>query len=357
MSASSQPLQDRLAAALAGRYTVDRVLGVGGMGTVFLARDATLDRPVAIKVIAPDLATNGELRQRFLLEARTVARLRHPNVVSVYAAGESDGLLWFAMEYVPGESLRERLAREPVLPAAEVAQIMHDLALALDDAHTAGVVHRDVKPENVLLDRETGRAMLTDFGVARALSAGDGRLTGVGFVLGSPRYMSPEQASGEEQIDGRSDLYSLGLVAYEMLAGRPVITAESPATILVRHLTEEPTPISTLVADVPPLLAEAVMRTLRKAPEERFTRARELADALEGRSADAAITSGSGRRTAPLAAATRRSASDEASAAASASGVARYWRPVALVGVAVAAAATWFIAGRQTAPAVADTRT
>jgi serine/threonine-protein kinase len=235
------------------------------------------------------------VQQRFLLEARTVARLRHPNIVSVYAAGESDGLLWFAMEYVPGESLRDRLQREKRIPSAEVIAITHDLAMALDDAHAAGMVHRDVKPENILLDRETGRAMLTDFGVVRALSSADAGLTGAGFVLGSPRYMSPEQASGEPTIDGRSDLYSLGLVAYEMLAGRPVIEAESAATILVKHLTEEPTPLRTLSTDVPDELDAVITRALRKKPEERSSRGRAMAAALEGRD-ESDLTTTSGKR-------------------------------------------------------------
>ncbi len=283
MNAPQADLQSRLANALRGQYQIERVLGVGGMGTVFLATDTTLDRPVAVKVIAPDVASSAELRQRFLLEARTVARLRHPNIVSVYAAGESDGLLWFAMEYVPGESLRDRLQREQSLPSDVVINIVHDLAMALDDAHAAGVVHRDVKPENILLDRETGRAMLTDFGVARALSSGDSRLTGAGFVLGSPRYMSPEQASGEDDIDGRSDLYSLGLVAYEMIAGRPVVTAETPASILAKHLTEEPIPLRTLSTDVPDALDTVIREALRKQPDARYARGRMMALVLEGR--------------------------------------------------------------------------
>jgi serine/threonine-protein kinase len=265
------------------------------MGTLFLARDVTLDRPVAVKVVSPEMAASPEVRQRFLLEARTVARLRHPNIVSVYAAGESDGLLWFAMEYVPGESLRDRLQREKRIPSGEVIAITHDLAMALDDAHAAGVVHRDVKPENILLDRETGRAMLTDFGVVRALSSADAGLTGAGFVLGSPRYMSPEQASGEPTIDGRSDLYSLGLVAYEMLAGRPVIEAESAATILVKHLTEEPTPLRTLSTDLPDELDTVITQSLRKKPDERLPRGRAMAAALEGRD-EADLTTTSGKR-------------------------------------------------------------
>ena len=293
MTDPAPDLQTRLAAALKGQYEIERLLGQGGMGTVYLARDTTLDRLVAIKVISPDVSGSAELRQRFLLEARTVARLRHPNIVSVYSAGESDGLLWFVMEYVAGESLRERLQREHTIPSDEVAAIMHDLALALDDAHAAGIVHRDVKPENILLDKDSGRAMLMDFGVARALSAGDGRLTGVGFVLGSPRYMSPEQASGEDTIDGRSDLYSLGLVAYEMLAGRPAVTAETPASILVKHLTEVPTPLTELSDDVPALLDQVITRTLQKKVDARYARGRNLAAVLEGREEqDVQVTGG-----------------------------------------------------------------
>jgi serine/threonine-protein kinase len=293
MNTPPPDLLERLARALSGQYVVERLLGQGGMGTVFLARDVTLDRPVAIKVISPDVAASAELRQRFLLEARTVARLRHPNIVSVYSAGESDGLLWFAMEFVPGESLRDRLQRDRVVPANVVAAVVHDLAMALDEAHVAGVVHRDVKPENILLDQETGRAMLTDFGVARALSSGDSRLTGAGFVLGSPRYMSPEQAAGEETIDGRSDLYSLGLVAYEMLAGRPTIEAESAGTILIKQITEEPTPLRSLAVDVPDALDTVITRSLRKQPDQRYARGRAMAAVLEGRDeGDLAATSG-----------------------------------------------------------------
>ncbi|MCC7325093.1 MAG: serine/threonine protein kinase, partial [Gemmatimonadaceae bacterium] len=188
-------LQPRLAQALAGQYALLRPLGQGGMGTVFLARDLTLDREVAIKVISPELAASPELKQRFLQEARTVAKLRHPNIVAVYSAGEGNGLLYFVMEFVPGESLRDRLTREVSIASDPACSILHDLALALDYAHQAGVVHRDVKPENILLDRESGRAMLTDFGVAVALAAaGDSRLTHGGLVLGSPRSLSPEQA-------------------------------------------------------------------------------------------------------------------------------------------------------------------
>ena len=277
-------LLDELRGALAGRYDVDRLLGAGGMGSVYLGRDVTLDRLVAIKVIAPELAAARGIRERFLQEARTVGRLRHPNIVTVYAAGEADGLLHFVMEYVPGESLRARLDREGRFDDARAVQVLRDLARALDYAHRHGVVHRDVKPENVLLDGESGRAMLTDFGVARALAGGadSGRMTGTGFVLGSPRYMSPEQAAGELELDGRSDVYSLGLVGYEMFAGEPAIAASSAATMLVKQLTEVPAPLETRSDRVPDAVAVAVGRALAKDPGARWASAGEMADVLDG---------------------------------------------------------------------------
>ena len=282
MTSSAEPdLETRLSQALAGQYRIERTLGQGGMGTVFLGRDETLDRLVAIKVISPDVGTSAELRQRFLQEARTVARLRHPNIVPVYAAGEAGGLLYFVMEYVPGESLREHMTARKTLSADEAVPILSDLALALDYAHAAGIVHRDVKPENVLLDGETGRAMLMDFGVARAL-ASDGRLTGTGFVLGSPRYMSPEQASGDDALDGRSDLYSLGLIAYEMFTGAPCVDAPTAASVLVKHLTERPTPLATKASAVPDDIALAVDKLLEKSPDARFQRGAAFAAALNG---------------------------------------------------------------------------
>lgn len=288
-------LEARLATALTGQYTLIRTLGQGGMGTVFLARDVTLDREVAIKVISSDVSANPEARERFIKEARTVAKLRHPNIVAVYTAGEGNGLLYFVMEFVPGESLRDRMTREPVLAVDVALPILHDLAGALDYAHTAGVVHRDVKPENVLLDRESGRAMLTDFGVAVALAAAaadDSRLTGVGFVLGSPRYMSPEQAAGERSLDGRSDLYSLGLIGYEMLSGAPAIDAPTAASTLVKQLTERPDPLCQKAPATPPEVGAAIDRVLEKNPADRFARGAEFAAALLGEGFAARTTSG-----------------------------------------------------------------
>lgn len=278
---ASRTLESRLRTALAGQYRVEGLLGQGGMGSVFRAHDEALDRPVAIKVVAPDVAASAELRQRFVQESRTVARLRHPHIVAVYSAGEADGLLYFVMEFVPGESLRDRLTREGRLAEAEAVPILRDIALALDYAHAQGLVHRDVKPENVLLDRDTGRAMLTDFGVARALQ-GNLQITGAGFVLGSPRYMSPEQASGDADIDGRSDLYSLGLIAVEMLTGAPAVDAPTAASVLVKHLTESVPSLSESAPATSPAVASAIDRLLAKDRDARWPHGRAFAAAVTG---------------------------------------------------------------------------
>ncbi|MDQ3951025.1 MAG: serine/threonine protein kinase, partial [Gemmatimonadota bacterium] len=253
--------------ALAGRYTFERVLGAGAMGKVFLGRDVTLDRPVAVKVISPDLAASATFRDRFLLEARTVAKLRHPNIVAVHAAGEAAGHLYFVMEYVAGESLRDLIDRMKRVDPERAATILGDVADALAYAHAQGVVHRDVKPENVLLDGQAGRAMLTDFGIARALSAADdGRLTGTGLLVGSPRYMSPEQAAGERELDGRSDIYSLGLVGYEMLVGESPYAGASAASLIAKHVTEPAPPVAKRAPGIPAGLAAAIDRALEKDP-------------------------------------------------------------------------------------------
>jgi serine/threonine-protein kinase len=290
VTSSVSPLLVGLRRALAGRYDVERELGAGGMGQVLLGRDVALDRPVAIKVIAPDLASSPASRQRFLREARTVARLRHPNIVAVYAAGEADNLLYFVMEYVEGESLRQMLEREGRVAGPRIdraVSLLADLARALGYAHAQGVVHRDVKPENVLLDAATGRAMLTDFGVARAFASGndsdgDSAVTRTGFVVGSPRYMSPEQAVGERELDGRSDVYSLGLVGYEMFAGSAPFTGSSPMQVLTKQLTEPPVPLAHRRPDLPAEITCTIDRALAKLPADRWSSAEEFARALEG---------------------------------------------------------------------------
>jgi serine/threonine-protein kinase len=282
-AASDDPLLERLRAVLGAQFSIERRLGQGGMGSVYLARDATLDRLVAIKVISPDVASSAALRDRFLQEARAVARLRHPNIVPVYSAGEVEGIAYFVMEYVPGESLRDLLVRERRVPGAHAERVLVEIALALDHAHAQGLVHRDVKPENILLDAESGRAMLTDFGVARAFEQ-DGGLTQTGMILGSPRYMAPEQASGERALDGRVDLYALALVGYEMFAGEPVVASGTVASMLVKHLTETPAPLETRAADVSPHVARAIAHGLEKDPANRWQRGRDFAEAISGHS-------------------------------------------------------------------------
>ena len=274
-------LSGRLQSALGPQYRLEAELGRGGMGVVYRATDTALDRPVAVKVIHPELASHEALAQRFLTEARTIARLRHPNIVSVHAAGSAQDLLFYVMDEVPGETLRARLQRDRKLSPELVAQIVADLASALDAAGRAGVVHRDVKPENVLIERDTGRALLADFGIARAVaSETSGPRTAQGVAVGTPVYMSPEQAAGEE-VDSRSDIYSLGIVAYEMLAGAPPF--EGPNRVVVsKHIGERPTPVRRLRTDTPPHLAEAVMQALEKQPSARWQRGDDFRRAVVG---------------------------------------------------------------------------
>ncbi|HEX2217755.1 MAG TPA: protein kinase [Gemmatimonadales bacterium] len=269
-----------LQAALEPQYRLERELGRGGMGVVFRATDTTLDRPVAIKVVHPELAAHPSIVRRFLSEARTIARLRHPGIVAVHAAGTAQGLLYYVMDEVEGETLRERLDREGRLSVADVVRIVADLASALDAAARAGVVHRDVKPENVLLERGSGRALLADFGIARAVAAEGVTGTGQGVAVGTPSYMSPEQAAGEE-VDSRSDLYGLGVVAYEMLAGHPPFQGTN-RVVVSKHIAERPVPIERVRPECPRALAGAVMRALEKHPGERWQTGEELRQAIAG---------------------------------------------------------------------------
>ncbi len=273
-------LIEQVRVALGTQYEVERALGAGGMGSVFLGRDLTLDRAVAIKVISPELSTAKSFRARFLQEARTVARLRHPHIVSVYAAGEANGLLYFVMEFVPGESLRDLMEREGRIEPAGATRILRQLAEALFYAHGHGIIHRDIKPENILLDAESGRAMITDFGVAQALTSGDERMTGTGFIVGSPRYMSPEQAAGERNLDGRSDIYSLGLIGYEMVSGAPAFSGDSAVSIIAQQITSVPPPLGEQVQELPAALDEAIERALAKDPSARWHDAGAMAAAL-----------------------------------------------------------------------------
>lgn len=262
--------------AVAGRYAVEREIGRGGMGIVFLGRDIALDRPVAIKLLPPALAASAERRARFLREARTAARLSHPNIVPIHSVEEADALVFFVMGYVAGETLGARIRRLGRLPGAEVTQVVREVAWALAYAHRQGVVHRDVKPDNILLERDGGRAMVTDFGIAQV--SGDAADTPAGRVIGTARAVSPEQAAGEP-VDGRSDLYSLGVTAYLAATGEWPFDGES-AAVLVQHLTREPRPVLDLRPDLPPPLAHAIERCLAKAPEDRYASGEDLAAAL-----------------------------------------------------------------------------
>jgi len=274
---------DRLRAALADRYVIERALGSGGMATVYLARDLKHHRSIAIKVLKSDLAAVLGV-ERFLQEIEITAGLSHPHIVPLYDSGEADGAVFYVMPWVEGESLREHLRRQKQLPVDEAISIAHDVAGALAYAHGRGVVHRDIKPENILL--VDGHALVVDFGIARAVvEAGGERLTETGISLGTPAYMSPEQASGERDLDGRTDVYALGCVLYEALAGEPPYTGATAQAIIARHLTE-PVPRVRVVRDhVPEHVESAITRALAKLPADRFATARQFADALVGSSA------------------------------------------------------------------------
>jgi serine/threonine-protein kinase len=251
------------------------------MGIVYLAKDKRLKRSVAIKVLPPELAFRTEIRTRFLREAETAAQLSHPNIVPIYSVDERDGIVYFVMAFVDGENLASRLHRQGALDAEECRRILLEVARALDYAHERKVVHRDIKPDNILLQQEDGRVMVTDFGIARATAGADARLTATGMAIGTPAYMSPEQSTGEREIDGRSDLYSLGVVGYQMITGEPPFEAPSTPALLVKHLSERPEPIEDRRPDVPPDLGRAVMLCLEKDPANRFPSAGALAVALE----------------------------------------------------------------------------
>ena len=263
--------------AVSGRYTLERELGRGGMGVVFLARDSALDRPVALKLLPPYLAAQPELRERFVQEARVVARLSHPNIVTVYAAEQLGDLVYFAMAYIRGETLTQRVERAGPIPPAQATRMLQELAWGLGYAHANGVVHRDVKPDNILIEQASGRAMLADFGVAYAADAS--RQTAAGQLIGTPHYVSPEQAYGNP-LDGRSDLYSLGASAFFALTGRTLFDAPSPYAVITKHLNEPPPSLATVRPDLPRQLAVAVDRCLAKDPEQRFPSGEALAEAL-----------------------------------------------------------------------------
>ena len=271
-------LLPRLQAALADRYRVERELARGRTATVCLAHDLKHDRPVAIKVLHPELAAVVGA-ERFLREIQIAARLHHPQIVPLHDSGEADGLLYFVMPYVQGESLRDRLAREPQLPVADAVRIAVDVAGALGYAHSLGLVHRDIKPENILL--EDGHAVVADFGIARAITAaGSDKLTETGIALGTPAYMSPEQGTEGGQVDGRTDLYALACVLYEMLTGAPPFTGPTAQAVLARHAVDPVAPIRTVRHTVPWGVEHAVLKALAKVPADRYPAVAEFAEAL-----------------------------------------------------------------------------
>jgi serine/threonine-protein kinase len=266
-----------LAAALTGQYQLQREVGRGGMGIVYVANDPRLDRLVAIKTLPPHLANDAVVRDRFLREARTAAALSHPNIVPVYRADEIAGEVFFVMGYVDGESLAHRIQHGGPISARELLPILRDVSDALGYAHTRGVIHRDVKAENILIDGATHRAMVTDFGIARV--AATAPMTATGTVLGTVSYMSPEQVSGD-QVDGRSDIYSLGVLAFYALSGHFPFESNTPSAVLVAHVTTAPPALRDLAPHIPESVADIVDRCLLKDPAQRFEYAEELEEAL-----------------------------------------------------------------------------
>jgi Tol biopolymer transport system component/tRNA A-37 threonylcarbamoyl transferase component Bud32 len=269
----------QLTASLANRYLIERELGQGGMATVYLAQDVRHDRKVALKVLRPELAAVIGA-ERFLAEIKTTANLQHPHILALFDSGEAGGFVFYVMPYVEGESLRDRLAREKQLPVEDAVRIAREVADALDYAHRHGVVHRDIKPENILL--HDGRALVADFGIALAVSRSDGgtRMTETGMSLGTPHYMSPEQAMGEREITVKSDVYALGCVTYEMLVGEPPFTGPTAQSIVARVMTEAPRSLQLQRRTIPTHVEAAVQRALEKLPADRFQSAAEFGTAL-----------------------------------------------------------------------------
>ncbi|MGH7671066.1 MAG: protein kinase domain-containing protein, partial [Gemmatimonadaceae bacterium] len=317
-----------LSAALSDRYVIEREIGSGGMAVVYLAHDRKLEREVALKVLRPELgAVLGA--ERFLTEIKISARLDHPHILTLIDSGDADGMLYYVLPYVRGETLRDKLNREHQLGIDEAVTIAKQVASALDYAHRQGLVHRDIKPENILL--QEGEAMLTDFGIALAVKeAGGNRLTQTGLSLGTPQYMSPEQATGDRGVDARSDVYSLAAVLYEMLAGEPPVTGASAQAMIAKLMTEKPTHVRILRDTVPEGVDEAITRALAKTPADRFNTAEEFVRALE-----AGMTRTTGSTARPAAVPAKR-------------------RPAMMAGIALAVVAvavaigTWAMRGRST---------
>jgi serine/threonine-protein kinase len=328
-----EDLVARLKAALADRYTIQRELGHGGMATVYLAQDLKHDREVAVKVLRPELSAvlGGE---RFLREIHLAAKLNHPHILALFDSGEAEGFLYYVMPHVAGESLRDKLNRERQLPIDETIALTQQVAGALDYAHAEGVIHRDIKPENILIYQ--GEALVADFGIALAVSAAGGtRLTDTGLSLGTPEYMSPEQATGERELDARSDMYSLGAVVYEMLVGEPPHTGNTVQAIIAKVVSVEPQPVSSVRHSVPGNVDAAVQCALAKTPADRFSSGAELADAL----------------TNPTFALPTATVSGYEADRPSSWGVRRAWWGAAIGAAAIAAGTVGLLIGKQFRPA------
>jgi serine/threonine protein kinase len=343
-------LSERLARAVEGRYEILDELGRGGMSMVFEARDVRHDRTVAVKVLLPELAASVGA-QRFLREIEIAAGLVHPHILPLYDSGDAEGLLYHVTPCVEGETLRDRLKRERYLSIEEAVRITAEVADALDFAHAHDVIHRDIKPENVLLSRR--HALLTDFGIARAITLGGGeRLTETGMAVGTPAYMSPEQARGEAVLDGRSDIYSLACLTYEMLAGEAPLAGRSPQITMTRRQNESPTPLTLLRETVPEPLGAVVLKALSRLPADRYATASQYGDAIQlgaGMMSGAYASVSTPSTLSPVAGATNQTTAVNAQTAAP--GKLTFWEElkrrkvynVAVVYLAFAAAATGWI--------------
>ncbi len=270
-------LENRLQRIVEGKYKLERLLGKGGMGAVFLAQDLTLDREVAIKVLPPEISQDEHVVKRFQQEAKTAAKLDHTNIIPIYRVESDGGLNYFVMKYISGTSLEDLLETKQPMPQAEIQRILWEAACALGHAHYRGVVHRDVKPANIMFDHD-GKVMLTDFGISKALQQATG-LTGTGMIIGTPHYMAPEQAKGQ-QVDGRADQYALGVVGYRMITGQLPFSGDSVHTILYKHIFEEAPRTSQARAGLPVFLSDAIARALAKEPDQRFPTMEDFATAV-----------------------------------------------------------------------------
>jgi len=274
---SIDALRERLQRLIEGEYRIERLLGKGGMGSVFLAHDMALEREVAIKVLPPDVAQDHQVVRRFQQEAKTAAKLDHPNIIPIYRVESEGGLNYFVMKYIAGTSLEDLLEKKEPLAIADIQRILWEASCALGHAHQRGVVHRDVKPANIMFDHD-GRVMLTDFGISKALQAATG-FTATGMIIGTPHYMAPEQAKGHP-VDGRADQYSLGVVGYRMITAELPFSGDSVHTVLYKQIFEEAPLASSKNAAVPPFLATAVARAMSKDPDLRFPTMEDFATAV-----------------------------------------------------------------------------